>query len=154
MPHLFRWISLLAALALTATLSGCATFGFPFFGLFASDKECLMRAMYFESNRSSEDGMMAVGTVVMNRVASPGFPKSVCGVVLQSGQFTSNIVWGSTMRGRGAALASDAADRILRGERHAGVGAAQYFHTAGLTFPYDNMHYTTVAGGNAFYERW
>ena len=26
-----------------------------------------------------------------------------------------------------------------------------YFHTAGYHFPYTNMHYTLVAGGNAFY---
>ncbi len=28
-----------------------------------------------------------------------------------------------------------------------------YFHTAGLHFPYKNMHYTMVAGGNAFYVK-
>jgi spore germination cell wall hydrolase CwlJ-like protein len=36
--------------------------------------------MYFESNRSSRDGLMAVGTVVMNRVASPLCPNTICGV--------------------------------------------------------------------------
>ncbi|MDD9332228.1 MAG: cell wall hydrolase, partial [Bartonella sp.] len=33
-----------------------------------TERQCLMRAMYFESNRSSREGMIAVGTVVMNRV--------------------------------------------------------------------------------------
>ena len=28
-----------------------------------------------------------------------------------------------------------------------------FFHTAGLHFPYRNMHYILVAGGNAFYEK-
>ena len=28
-----------------------------------------------------------------------------------------------------------------------------FFHQAGLTFPYSNMHYVLEAGGNAFYER-
>jgi hypothetical protein len=28
-----------------------------------------------------------------------------------------------------------------------------FFHTDGLRFPYDNMHYVTVAGGNKFYEK-
>ena len=28
-----------------------------------------------------------------------------------------------------------------------------FFHRAGLTFPYKNMHYVLVAGGNAFYEK-
>ena len=38
-----------------------------------------------------------------------------------------------------------------RGERDPDVGGAEYFHTAGYTFPYDNMHYIAVKGGNAFY---
>jgi len=28
-----------------------------------------------------------------------------------------------------------------------------FFHTAGLRFPYKNMHYVLQAGGNAFYEK-
>ena len=28
-----------------------------------------------------------------------------------------------------------------------------HFHTAGLTFPYTNMHYVALAGGNTFYEK-
>ena len=51
------------------------------------ERTCLVRAMYFESNRSSRDGLMAVGTVVMNRVASQCFPNTICGVVGQPGQF-------------------------------------------------------------------
>ena len=43
--------------------------------------ECMTRAMYFESNRSSRDGMIGVGTVGMNRVAPDDFPDTVCGVV-------------------------------------------------------------------------
>ena len=34
----------------------------------------MTRVMYFESNRSSAEGMLAVGTVVMNRVESASFP--------------------------------------------------------------------------------
>ncbi|TIP34584.1 MAG: cell wall hydrolase, partial [Mesorhizobium sp.] len=41
----------------------------------------------------------------------------------------------------------------LRGERKAKLKNTMYFHTAGLRFPYKNMHYTMVAGGNAFYEK-
>ncbi len=45
------------------------------------------------------------------------------------------------------------AREVLRGKRHRGVGNAMYFHTAGRTYGYDDMHYVAVAGGNAFYER-
>ena len=83
MPGLFRILLLLAALTASLSLSGCAIF--PFFGPHLSPRQCLMRAMYFESNRSSTEGMLAVGTVVMNRLQQPGYPKSICGVVGQPG---------------------------------------------------------------------
>ncbi len=50
------------------------------------------RAIYFEANRSSRDGMIAVGSVVMNRVRSNQFPNSVCAVVAQKGQFAPRIM--------------------------------------------------------------
>jgi spore germination cell wall hydrolase CwlJ-like protein len=150
MPQFFRPLLRLGALAALLPLSGCV--GFPFGGMFMSDRECMTRVMYFESNRSSEEGMIAVGTVVMNRVASRQFPNTICGVVRQPGQFTQSLY--GRMHGRGLALASDAAYRVMHGERAANVGGAMYFHTAGLHFPYTNMHYTWVAGGNAFYEKW
>src|SRR5690606_13334803 len=39
-------------------------------GYSMKERECLARAMFFESRRSSRDGLVAVGTVVMNRVDS------------------------------------------------------------------------------------
>jgi len=118
----------------------------------AHERECLMRAMYFESNRSSEDGMLAVGSVVMNRVASPKFPNTICDVVGQPNQFASGVM---TRKMSSSALPKieKVADQVLAGKRHPKVGRAMFFHTAGLTFPYDNMHYVAVAGGNAFYEK-
>jgi hypothetical protein len=35
-----------------------------------NERDCLARAMFFESNRSSREGLIAVGTVVINRVKS------------------------------------------------------------------------------------
>ncbi|ODR95198.1 hypothetical protein AUC70_05720 [Methyloceanibacter stevinii] len=55
------------------------------------ERECLVRAMYFESNRSSYDGSMAVGTVVMNRLESERFPNTICGVVGQHKQFAPGV---------------------------------------------------------------
>jgi len=46
-----------------------------------------------------------------------------------------------------------AADAVLKGERAPKLKNAMHFHTAGLKFPYRNMHYIEVAGGNAFYEK-
>lgn len=116
------------------------------------DRECLERAMFFESNRSSRDGLVAVGTVVMNRVASDSYPDTICGVIGQKGQFAPGVL-SRPMNSKALPDVKAAADAVLKGERHPGVKNAMFFHTAGLKFPYRNMHYVLVAGGNAFYEK-
>ena len=142
-----------AAFTIAATsLGGCSFLGLNFGMAQLSEKECMMRAMYFESNRSSAEGMLAVGTVVMNRVNDPRYPKSVCGVVGQKNQFAQGVLT-RKMTDSGAVLASQVADQVLRGARHPGVQNAQHFHTAGLRFPYNNMYYVLEAGGNEFYEK-
>ncbi len=134
-------------------LSGCAHA--PSGGGFGrlSARDCLARVMYFESNRSSQDGMLAVGTVVMNRKASGRYPGSVCGVVGQRNQFAQGALWKRMGEGSSRARAYAAADAVLSGERHSGVGKAMYFHTAGYSYRYNNMDYQVVAGGNAFYDK-
>ena len=119
----------------------------------AKDKECLARAMFFESNRSSRDGLVAVGSVVMNRLKSGEYGETVCGVVGQKGQFAPGVL-SRPMNSQALPDVQAAADAVLKGERHPKVkDEVMFFHTAGLKFPYKNMHYTTVAGGNAFYEK-
>ncbi|MHA6299261.1 cell wall hydrolase [Devosia sp. CAU 1758] len=142
----------IAATIVTASLGGCSLMGVNFTMGQMSEKECMMRAMYFESNRSSADGMLAVGTVVMNRVNDARYPKSVCGVVGQKNQFAQGVL-SRPMTDSGAVLASQVADQVIRGARHSGVQNAQHFHTAGLRFPYNNMFYVLEAGGNEFYEK-
>ena len=156
-PELFMSRSIFALLPLAAVaataLSGCTMMGISFAPRQLSERECMMRAMYFESQRSSEEGMIAVGTVVMNRVDDPRYPKSVCGVVGQHNQFADGVLT-RPMTDSGAVLAASAADQVLSGVRHPGVRGAQHFHTAGLRFPYNNMHYVLEAGGNEFYEKY
>ena len=137
---------------LASSLGGCSFLGMNFAMSQMSEKECMMRAMYFESNRSSADGMLAVGTVVMNRYNDPRYPKTICGVVGQKNQFAQGVL-SRPMTDSGAVLASQVADRVLSGARHPGVQNAQHFHTAGLRFPYNNMFYVLEAGGNEFYEK-
>ncbi|RWC48453.1 MAG: cell wall hydrolase [Mesorhizobium sp.] len=116
------------------------------------DKECLERAMFFESNRSSRDGMIAVGTVVMNRLRSGNHGSTICEVVGERGQFAPGVMT-RPMNSRAMPDVEEAADAVLKGERKTKLKNTMYFHTAGLRFPYKNMHYTMVAGGNAFYEK-
>ena len=117
-----------------------------------SERECLARAMYFESNRSSDAGMLAVGTVVMNRVKARKYGANVCEVVGAHRQFAPGVLT-RAMTDSGAPRARRMADLVLAGKRHQGVQNAQFFHTAGYKFPYRNMRYVLVAGGNAFYDK-
>lgn len=48
-----------------------------------AEENCLARAVYFEARSESEVGQMAVAKVILNRVKSPDYPKSICGVVYQ-----------------------------------------------------------------------
>lgn len=118
----------------------------------AGERDCLARAMYFESHRGSDEGMLAVGTVVQNRLKSGKYGASYCDVVGQKGQFAPGVMTRS-MDDSGAERARRVAEQIAAGKRHPGVRGAMFFHTAGLRFPYPNMRYVLVAGGNAFYEK-
>lgn len=117
------------------------------------ERDCLGRAMYFESNRSDAEGLLAVGTVVMNRLEAAAFPNGgICAVVGQPRQFAPGVLT-KKMDEKSLQKVAEVTDAVLDGQRHPKVGRAMYFHTAGLRFPYNNMHYVAVAGGNAFYEK-
>lgn len=121
-------------------------------GYSAREKECLMRAMFFESHRSSRDGMIAVGTVVMNRVRSGKWGNTICQVVGAPRQFAPGVMT-RPMNSKALPDVEAAAEAVLRGERHGKVKNSMFFHTAGMKFRYNNMQYTVAAGGNVFYEK-
>lgn len=116
------------------------------------DRECLQRAIFFEANRSSREGMVGVGTVVMNRLKSGKHGDTICQVVGAPRQFAPGVLT-RKMNSKALPDVVEAADAVLRGERHPKMKNAMFFHTAGLKFKYNNMHYVAVAGGNAFYEK-
>lgn len=53
-----------------------------------SDLDLLAAIIWCEAGNQPYDGMVAVGEVVMNRVASPSFPNTIAAVLEQPGQFT------------------------------------------------------------------
>jgi spore germination cell wall hydrolase CwlJ-like protein len=116
------------------------------------ERDCLMRAMYFESNRSSPDGLLSVGTVVMHRLESGTWGKSICGVVGAPRQFAPGAL-SRRMEGDLTDLQA-LADQIIAGRRQPKLAKnVMYFHVAGMKFPYKNMRYVHVAGGNTFYYK-
>jgi spore germination cell wall hydrolase CwlJ-like protein len=117
-----------------------------------TERDCLGRAMYFESKRNDAEGLLAVGTVVMNRLEAAMFPGGICAVVGQPGQFAAGVLT-KPMQEKDLDKVAEVTDAVLSGERHPKVGKAMYFHTAGYHFHYGNMHYVAAAGGNVFYEK-
>jgi spore germination cell wall hydrolase CwlJ-like protein len=53
-----------------------------------NEQECLAKNIYYEAPDESYEGKLAVATVTMNRAKSKEWPKTVCGVVYQKGQFS------------------------------------------------------------------
>ncbi len=48
---------------------------------------CLATAIFFEGRNQSVDGQMAIAEVILNRVADPQWPDTICGVINQKNQF-------------------------------------------------------------------
>lgn len=54
-----------------------------------SDVQLLARAINGEARGESYEGQVAVGAVILNRVASSSFPNTIAGVIYQPGAFTA-----------------------------------------------------------------
>nr|WP_294468353.1 cell wall hydrolase [uncultured Sellimonas sp.] len=108
--------------------------------LFAAILEC-------EAGGSGYDGLLAVATVIMNRVASPSYPGTLKGVIYQSGQFSPT--WNGSLNrvlARGpSSLCYQVARDALAGKRLASVSGCYQFRAA------STGHSGTVVGGNVFF---
>ena len=95
----------------------------------ADDTNLLAALIYCEAGNQSYEGMVAVGAVVMNRVASASFPNTISDVIYQGGQFTpaSSGALSSALANGVPSTCYDAAVAALNGENP--VGGALYFNT-------------------------
>ena len=101
--------------------------------------QCLTTAIYYEAASEPDAGQRAVAQVVLNRVAHPLWPNSVCGVVFQGSerpgcQF-SFACDGSMARAPVRMWwdrARSVATRALAGDVYAPVGLATYYHTGAV----------------------
>ena len=127
----------------------------------ARELDCLTQAVYFEARGESARGQAAVATVIMNRVKSPAFPKTVCGVVYQGAgrrngcQFSfacdgmvERVVEASAWR-----RARKVAARTLSGAVLRDVGSATHFHTTAVAPAWGSrMLRTAQVGLHVFYR--
>ncbi|MDY7099309.1 MAG: cell wall hydrolase, partial [Pseudomonadota bacterium] len=68
--------------------------------------QCLSQAIWYEAASESEAGQRAVAQVVLNRVAHPSWPASVCGVVYEGSQRSTGCQFSFTCDGSLARRAS------------------------------------------------
>ncbi|WP_299359274.1 cell wall hydrolase [uncultured Paracoccus sp.] len=116
--------------------------------------KCLSEAIYFEARGEPQAGQRAVAEVILNRVDDPRFPKSVCGVINQRGQFSYK---GNSTRIRNSA-AYDRATRIaqeaLSGAPRTLTSGATYFHTTKVSPSWSKRFTrTTRIGAHIFYRQ-
>lgn len=90
---------------------------------------CLAKIVHHESANQPREGQLAVAQVVMNRLASPRFPKSICAIALQPGQFFNVHAYNPRQDhrwDRAVEIALDARNGISAPV----VGEALFFHAA------------------------
>jgi len=64
------------------------------------ERRCMTTALYFEARSEPESGQIAVGQVVMNRVRSPDYPDTICGVVYQGSNRRTGCQFSFTCDGK------------------------------------------------------
>lgn len=125
-----------------------------------AEQQCLALSMYFEARSEGEEGMLAVGAVVLNRVASEHFPGSVCGVVRQGGE-TPPCQFSWWCDGRSDAprdaelwrLAQRLAAKLLTDPPEDPTRGALFFHSADIAVPWRRARTRTVQISKHIYYR-
>lgn len=120
--------------------------------------QCLTEALYFEARGESLEGQIAVAEVILNRVDSPLYPRTVCGVVKQRGgggcQFSYVCSGKTKMREKGAAdLAGRIARAMLDGAPRILTAGATHFHTRAVKPSWSKRFARTVSIGDHLFYR-
>jgi len=149
-------------LALIVSVSGCASISSADASLsrngFSSiDVACMAEALYFEARGTGDEGRRAVGEVILNRVADPRFPNTVCAVVDDQCQFSyrcdaiPNDVFANPAAYAGASTTA----RALLTDRQVDITSGALFFHAESMRPgswFSSLPRVGTFGGNIFYR--
>lgn len=99
--------------------------------------QCLAEALYFEARGESVKGQFAVAEVILNRVDSPRYPDSVCGVVNQGTGKKYRCQFSYTCDGNPESIhepqayaeVGKVAKLMISGAPRALTGGATHYHT-------------------------
>jgi hypothetical protein len=124
--------------------------------------ECLTAAIYYEAASEPDQGQRAVAQVILNRVAHPSFPNTVCGVVYQGSERSTGCQFSFTCDGSLARVPSrffwqramGVAQAALSGYVEPSVGLATHYHTIAVHPAWDaQMNHIATIGAHMFF-RW
>lgn len=121
---------------------------------------CMALNIYHESRGENRSGQLAVSHVVLNRMESGRFPRSICSVIWQNGQFSWTVrpVGGIIPRDRGAWTASqNLAMEILHGitPEDPTRGATHFYNVRLVTPDWARRGQATIRlGPHAFVRMW
>ena len=122
---------------------------------------CLTAAIYYEAATEPDAGQRAVAQVILNRMAHPAFPKTVCGVVYQGSEKATGCQFTFSCDGSMArhpmAMFWNRAEAVARaalgGYVYAPVGLATHYHTFQV-HPYwdSSVDFIGQIGAHRFYR--
>lgn len=124
------------------------------------DHACLTEAIYFEAGAKGAAGRAAVGHTILNRVAHPEFPDTICGVIKQ-GEAEKKCQFSYRCDGIAEVydypdqlkLAENSAQAILSGDATDPTGGAIYFHAESIPPGwFGTLERLGAFGGNIFYK--
>lgn len=127
----------------------------------AEERTCLAQAIYYEARSEPRVGQLAVADVVLNRVASPLYPSSICEVVFQGSERRTGCQFSFTCDGsmdarlnlRKWKAAQDMAGAVLAGVRVPVSRNATHYHANYVSPPWaQRLTPTATIGTHKFYR--
>ncbi len=126
----------------------------------SAEWRCLATALYFEARGETVKGQFAVAEVILNRVDSPAYPKSICGVVNQAS--SGGCQFSFTCDGRSDVIREQAAfaqagkiaSAMLAGAPRVLTQGATHFHTTNVRPGWAHrLPRTAAIGTHLFYRQ-
>jgi len=123
---------------------------------------CLKEAIYHEARGEPIHGQFAVAEVILNRVDSPAYPDTVCGVVHQNAHMANACQFSYACNGRprtmpetrARAIAGRIADLMLSGAERELTNGATHFHTVRVSPSWSSrLTRTAQIGVHVFYRQ-
>jgi spore germination cell wall hydrolase CwlJ-like protein len=128
----------------------------------ARELRCMATAIYFEARDEPARGQVAVAQVIMNRIRSPFYPKTICGVVYQGERLRTGCQFSFTCTGKHNAVkereewatAVKLAKQVIAGEIWVKeVGYATHYHATYVHPSWRNeLDKVAQIGGHIFYK--